>query len=295
MCRFLTYSGPETLMSPLIFEAENSLVMQSKYAQKRKVPTNADGFGLGWYALHDDTIPATFVNVDPAWSNRNLKTIAEKVPTRHYFAHVRDASKGMPVSQGNCHPFQCMHYLWMHNGRLDMFDSFRRALMSGLSDRAFSLIKGNTDSEHAFALFMDKLGFKESASADELEQAMVETIREIMVLRKQAGAETNAFINFAITDGYHTVATRFTTLETCQPASLFYAHGEVTKIDGIVDVIHCDDPERQSIMICSEPLTEEDAQWIKVERNHIVIAHGNTKVMQKPIELPFQADLPVNI
>jgi glutamine amidotransferase len=291
MCRFLTYSGPATLMSPLIFEAENSLVMQSKYAQKRKVPTNADGFGLGLYANHEDPIPATFVSVDPAWSNRNLKSIAEKVKTGHYFAHIRDASKGMPVSQANCHPFQCMHYLWMHNGRLDLFDSFRRALLNGLSDRAFGLIKGNTDSEYAFALFMDKLDFKQSASAEDLELAMVETIREIMRLRKAAGADTNAFINFAVTDGFHTIATRFATLETSQPASLFFAKGEITQQNGEVDIVVSDAPERQSIMICSEPFTEEDEQWVKVDRNHIVIAHGNVSVMQKPIELPYQVSL----
>ncbi|QYK14619.1 class II glutamine amidotransferase [Shewanella rhizosphaerae] len=295
MCRFLTYSGPKALMSPLIFKASNSLVMQSKYAQKRKVPTNADGFGLGWYPTQDDPIPATFVNVDPAWSNRNLKMIAEKVETQHYFAHVRDASKGMPVSQANCHPFSCMHYLWMHNGRLDQFDKFRRQLLNQLSDRAFALIKGNTDSEYAFALFMDKLEFAEQASLSQLENAMEATIACIMRLRKAAGADTNAFINFAVTDGKHTVVTRFATLEGVKPASLFFGRGKVNEcLEGIEFIPHTEavqDTEQASIIICSEPPTDQSEHWTKVERNHMVSAIGNERVSQRKLDLPFQSEL----
>ncbi|MFT5705620.1 MAG: glutamine amidotransferase [Shewanella sp.] len=292
MCRFLTYTGPATVMSPLIFHAENSLVSQSKYAQKRKVPTNADGFGLGWYPIQDDPIPATFVNVDPAWSNRNLKMIADKVQTHHYFAHVRDASKGMPVSQANCHPFQCMHYLWMHNGRLDLFDSFRRSLLNILSDRAFSLIKGNTDSEYAFALFMDQLEFNPSASLAQLEDAMVATIAKIMQIRKQCGADTNAFINFAVTDGINTLVTRFATLESAQPASLFYGTGSLRFNEEVLEFNATDNNNEVCVIVCSEPLTDDENIWQKVKRNHLITVSGDHCITQKPIPLPYQAALP---
>ncbi|MEC4725116.1 class II glutamine amidotransferase [Shewanella sp. D64] len=288
MCRFLTYRGPATVMSPLIFQAENSLVSQSKFSQKRKIPINADGFGLGWYPIQDDPIPATFVNVDPAWSNRNLKMIGDKVQTHHYFAHVRDASVGMPVSQANCHPFQCMHYLWMHNGRLDLFDSFRRTLLNSLSDRAFSLIKGNTDSEYAFALFMDQLKFNPKASLIQLEVAMVATIEKIMQIRKLCGANTNAFINFAVTDGVNTIVTRFATLESAQPASLFYGTGSLSCIEGVVRITPTDDKSKMCMIVCSEPLTDDINIWKKVERNHLVSVTHDHKITQKPIPLPYQ-------
>lgn len=288
MCRFLTYRGPITVMSPLIFQAKNSLVSQSKFSQKRKIPINADGFGLGWYPIQDDPIPATFVNVDPAWSNRNLKMICDKVQTHHYFAHVRDASIGMPVSQANCHPFQCMHYLWMHNGRLDLFDSFRRTLLNSLSDRAFSLIKGNTDSEYAFALFMDQLEFNPKASLIQLEVAMVSTIEKIMQIRKLCGANTNAFINFAVTDGFNTIATRFATLESAQPASLFYGTGSLSCIEGEVRITPTDDPSKMCMIVCSEPLTDDINIWKKVERNSLVSVTHDYQITQKPISLPYQ-------
>ncbi|MFC1502984.1 class II glutamine amidotransferase [Pseudomonadota bacterium] len=291
MCRFLTYSGPATTMAALILDAELSLVVQSKSAEKRKIPTNADGFGVGWYPLHDDPEPATFVSIEPVWSNRNLKVMANKVLSGHYFAHVRDASLGMPVTPSNCHPFQCMNYLWMHNGRLDQFDTFRRGLLNLLSERAFHLIQGNTDSEYAFALFMDILGFKENASAQELGDAMKKTILRIMLLRKEYGANTNAFLNFAVSDGKNTIVTRFATDEKVRPASLFFTKGKLHSQANQVEIHATNALDEQCVIVCSEPLTRQKNKWIKVERNHMVIANGNAVISQAPIDLPFQYEL----
>ncbi|MBY6186460.1 class II glutamine amidotransferase [Marinobacter hydrocarbonoclasticus] len=291
MCRFILYRGAETLMYPLLYDAENGLVAQSKNAQKRKKPLNADGFGLGWYTGHGDPEPATFVNVDPAWSNRNLAMIASKVPTRHFFAHVRDASVGMPVSQANCHPFSFGRYLFMHNGRLDRFDSFKRALQKELSDEAFGLIEGNTDSEHAFALFMDTIGFKSQCSAAELEQGLLHTIEKIMWLRQRHGADTNAFINFAVSDGEQMLATRFNSDHSVQPASLFMAGGVKLVTEGGFKLQRVRAGETAATLICSEPLTAQKSLWQKVERNHLVRALADGSVEQVALDLPQQADL----
>lgn len=291
MCRFILYRGAETLMYPLLYDAENGLVAQSKNAQKRKKPLNADGFGLGWYTGHGDPEPATFVNVDPAWSNRNLAMIARKVPTHHFFAHVRDASVGMPVSQANCHPFSHGRYLFMHNGRLDRFNTFKRALQKELSDDAFALIQGNTDSEHAFALFMDTLGFRETCSGDEMEQALLHTIEKIMWLRQRCGADTNAFINFAVSDGEQMLATRFNSDHAVQPASLFMAGGVSLSTEEGVTLQPARPAEVPSALICSEPLTMQKGLWQKVERNHLVRTLADGRVEQVPMSLPQQADL----
>lgn len=181
MCRFLTYSGPLTLMRPLIFSTENSLVEQSKYSKKRVRPVNGDGFGVGWYPDFDDPEPGTFLSIEPAWSNLNLAHISSKIRTQNFFAHVRDASVGMPVSEANCHPFQYGCFLWMHNGRLDQFTRFKRLLINQLSDKAYAMINGTTDSEHAFALFLDEISFDDTADAVEMERAMIATIQRLDV------------------------------------------------------------------------------------------------------------------
>ncbi|WP_232771418.1 class II glutamine amidotransferase [Colwellia sp. 12G3] len=244
-------------MNTLIFNASNSLVQQSKKAKMRVNPLNGDGFGIGWYPQHDDPIPGTFVSVEPAWSNRNLGQIASKIPTHHFFAHVRDASVGMPVSQSNCHPFQYGRYLWMHNGRLDQFDLFRRLILNDLSNKAFDFIKGNTDSECAFAIFLDEINFDEEASLEKLKQAMKTTISKINDYRKQVNAETNAFINFALTNRKHSLFTRYSSNADIRPASLFYSQSE------------------NSVIVSSEPLSDIKAHWIKVERSTLISIENN--------------------
>ncbi len=252
MCRFIAYSGDTTFMNHLVFNASNSLVHQSKNAKMRVNPLNGDGFGIGWYPTHDDTIPGTFVSIEPAWSNRNLGQIAAKVPTHHYFAHVRDASVGMPVSQSNCHPFQYGRYLWMHNGRLDQFSKFRRLIINDLSDQAFDFIKGNTDSECAFALFLDELNFAENATLEQLKTAMRTTICRINEYRASVDATTNAFINFAVTNGHESVFTRYSTRAEVRPASLFYYQDD------------------SHVIVSSEPLETNKVNWHKVERSTLL-------------------------
>ena len=257
MCRFIAYSGETTFMKTLVFDVSNSLIQQSKKAKMRVNPLNGDGFGIGWYPEHGDPIPGTFVSVEPAWSNRNLSQIATKIPTHHFFAHVRDASIGMPVSQSNCHPFQCGPYLWMHNGRLDQFSRFRRLILNGLSDQAFDFIKGNTDSECAFAIFLDEINFDLDASLKKLKKAMTATVAKINHYRKRVNVETNAFINFALTNGKVSLFTRYSSNTEIRPASLFYSQKD------------------NSIIVSSEPLTDIKTDWQKVERSTLLSIENN--------------------
>ncbi|MEK9660225.1 MAG: hypothetical protein VW644_00555 [Alphaproteobacteria bacterium] len=79
MCRFLVYKGREILMSDLLTRADHSLIMQSYHARERAEPLNGDGFGVGWYVPQVDPTPGVFVSTSPAWSNRNLHRLADKV------------------------------------------------------------------------------------------------------------------------------------------------------------------------------------------------------------------------
>ena len=70
MCRWLAYSGVPVCMDTLLFQPHNSLIRQSLSAQRSIVPTNGDGFGLGWYA--DLPHPGLFRDTMPAWNDSNL-------------------------------------------------------------------------------------------------------------------------------------------------------------------------------------------------------------------------------
>lgn len=288
MCRFIIYKGNPTTMDQLVIEPANSLIVQSKESKKRKLPVNGDGFGVGWYPLHDDPEPARIVSIEPAWSNQNLIQLTSKVRSKHFFAHVRDASTGMPVSQSNCHPFVSGRYMFMHNGRLDQFPKFKRSILNALSDKAFNLIKGNTDSEYAFALFMDIINFSENLSANELKLGLYETIRRIIHFRIENNVNTNAFINFAVSNGQSIIVTRFATDSNTQPASLFYCQGDIEYKPELED-IEINHTTSGDIIICSEPLTETSQDWTKVERNHAVIINSGRVLMTEEIPIPHQS------
>jgi len=291
MCRFLTYKGPKILMETLLIEAHNSLVVQSIEAKKRPKPVNGDGFGIGWYPLHDDPEPCVFTSLEPAWSNLNLHRLSGKIMSHCFFAHVRDATIGMAVSEANCHPFQFGRYLWMHNGRIDQFQKIKRELVNSLSDRAYLFIQGNTDSEHAFALFLDAVNFNQEAGTAEIREALVATLRRIMELRKKAGASTYATMNFGVTNGESTLVTRFVTHKKKKPVTLYTAIGKLVCESGVYRILETGNKEENAAIIASEPLTYFKHDWREVECNHIVITDKESDLRIEPLLLPFQNEL----
>jgi len=256
-------------MAPLINQAEHSLISQSQAAQYRNKPVNGDGFGVGWYPTHHDDEPAVFVSIEPAWSNRNLEMIAKKIVTKHYFAHVRDASANMPVNQANCHPFYSGQYLWMHNGRVNGFQRIKRALHSSLSDQSFDMLRGNTDSECLFALFMDSIQHKHNLTPEELQSGLQTVISTVEETQRKYGVENASSLNMAVTDGLSTIISRYSSGQR-EPASLYFGQGTIDSSEESVDFIKDTGTTDSSTIICSEPLSDDQSFWSEVPQNSII-------------------------
>jgi glutamine amidotransferase len=133
---------------------------------------NGDGFGVGWYSEGVDPTPCLFTSLTPAWSNRNLRRLAVRIRSGCFFAHVRAATPGSIVSEQNCHPFRAGRFLWMHNGYVAGFDRVARRLRAELRDDLYGAIKGTTDSEHAFYLFLNELTGERAAIRRSLEERL---------------------------------------------------------------------------------------------------------------------------
>ncbi len=97
-----------------------------------------------------------FRAITPAWNNTNLQSLARVTCSGCILAHVRAATMGAAAAELNCHPFTAGPYAFMHNGDVAGFSAIRRSMLERLSDEAFASIRGNTDSEHVFALFQDQ-------------------------------------------------------------------------------------------------------------------------------------------
>ena len=270
MCRFLCYRGPEMLLGDLLYRPSNSLIRQSFSARERAVPLNADGFGVGWYS-NDAPTPGVFTSVRPAWSNRNLRSLSEHMKSSCFFAHIRAASPGMRVSEANCHPFQFGRYLWMHNGTIAEFARIKRKLRASLPDHIYNSIEGTTDSEHAFGVFLHLLGDTERiCSTEEIGCALLRTIAQLESWTAEAGCAASSYYNFAVTDGQSIATVRYVSDPTAEPASLYYsAGGKYQCDDGACEFRPCS-PNEKTVVIASERLNDNAADWVRVAPNHML-------------------------
>ena len=289
MCRFLTYAGAPLLLADLLYRPVNSLIMQSHHARERIEPLNGDGFGVGWYVPEVDPTPCVQRSVAPAWSNRNLQTLATKTRAPCLFAHVRAATPGMAVAESNVHPFSYDRFMWMHNGAIAGFRQIKRSLRAGLKDEFYDMIEGTTDSEHAFALFLNclRVPFGE-ASGEEIRRALVEVIARLNELTRDAGIIEPSFYNFAVTDGRSTVVSRYCSSEGLKGNSLHYSRGARFEClpDGICDMHSVAQQEQaQAVIVASERLTEDATDWTDVPDNHTITVLPDLSVKVELIDL----------
>jgi predicted glutamine amidotransferase len=278
MCRFICYRGPALLLEELLCGPPNSLITQSYKARERAEPLNGDGFGVGWYVPGVDATPCVFTSVTPAWGNQNLRRLAGHIRSPCFFAHVRAASAGMRVSEENCHPFQCGPYLWMHNGAIGGFASIKRRLRASLDDAAYESIQGTTDSEHAFAVFLSLIRDGSPDSASALGEALVETIRRLERWSSEAGVCAPSFYNFAVTDGERLAMARYGSDSQLEPVSLYFAVGLKLVLDDGMAKLERRPPDEPSVIVASEPLTEERRGWKRVAPNHILTVSDDFEV-----------------
>ncbi|KAL8429121.1 hypothetical protein Efla_003174 [Eimeria flavescens] len=184
----------------------------------------------------DDMGACVFTSLKPAWADRNLFNLAEKIASRLFFAHVRAASStlgishcagcdgGLPqwaVANGSvstelcCHPFRCGRFLFMHNGSVGGFNRIRRELLSLLPDPMFSFAITNSciDSACLFAIFLALLPDKptEPSSPSAMKEAVQQMISTICWLLDREQIEEITLINIVVSDGECIVATRFVT------------------------------------------------------------------------------------
>lgn len=284
MCRFLVYKGREMFMSDLLVKPEQSLIIQSYKAKEREEPLNGDGFGVGWYTHEIDPKPCVFTSIQPAWSNRNLFRLSEKVRSTCFFAHVRAASQGAYVSEFNCHPFQYEQFLWMHNGKIAEFPRIKRVLRESLSDEYYNFIQGTTDSEHAFAVFLHQLGDHIfDYSVNDLAEAMISTIHQINQWQNGAGIDQYSTLNFVISDGHNIIVSRYVSDPNVEPPTAYISAGERIELRNgeyqVTPPLH----HPNAIIIASEPLSSDRAEWHKVPKNYLVVVSPELHVHQRPI------------
>lgn len=286
MCRFAAYLGKPIIVDELLFKPANSLVKQSVRARETDEPLNGDGFGLGWYAHEIDYTPALFTSVQPAWNDRNLLYISPKIRTNCLMAHVRAASSG-GVSILNCHPFHYKRLLCMHNGSIGGFQQIKRHIRHELPDHIYDWVKGQTDSEHLFGLFLHIFEQQQSHhTTSGLAQALLATYKRIFEIQRQYNVDEPSYLNVVVTDGLNLVASRYATAGAAYVPTLYYSAGSQYEYhDGVCHMHPAIDGQNEALLIVSEKLTNYAAEWQEVPENHLLMIHQDISLQLKPIEI----------
>jgi glutamine amidotransferase len=284
MCRALLYLGEPVLLDNLLFQPDSALVRQS-YMPKMLNMLNLAGFGLrAWdRASHAPDKPFFYGSPSLPVFDRNLKNLAEKVRAGCVLAHVRGVaySTAVEISLQNVHPFQFEGLQWAlaHNGDLAGLAEMKPHLAPQIKSDFLTRIRGTTDSEWIYALFVSQLRDpREDASEDEVFAALEKTIAILREARKRIGMALSSSLNLFIANGSQLAAVRycldFGCYRTDDPArvheanlsflSLWYTlgrnyglHEEEWKMTGGAE-------RADSILVASEPLTRDTSSWVEL-------------------------------
>lgn len=280
MCRFVAYLGEPILAEDLITKPKNSLIHQSYGALEMPEPLNGDGFGMGWYTKQIRKEAGLFKSITPAWNNQNLKINAGIIKSNCIFAHIRAATEGS-ISLENSHPFSYNQYLMMHNGGIRNFKEIKRDLINKLSNHYYQWINGQTDSEHIFALFMQKVtDLSEGRDDEELPlnfflECFKETFSDIEKFKKKRNLTEASIFNMVITEGSRLIATRYSTNPKEESRTLYFARGQKYVCEGNICRMLPTNKLADAMLIVSEKLDEFVEEWTQVPENHALMVEAD--------------------
>src|SRR4051812_16404012 len=176
MCRlFGSRTRATSAVSHELFHGANALRVQSK--------EHPDGWGLGWY---ENGAPRVVRSLTPAHGDREFETLSHFVNAQTVLAHVRKASVGR-VARENTHPFQRGTWLFAHNGTLPKWDEFRPRIETLIDPALRSGLRGETDSERCFLIFLSRLRKRCSPDSADAESALAALGETVAVVRECIG------------------------------------------------------------------------------------------------------------
>lgn len=253
MCRWIAYQGETIALEHYVTAPAHSLIEQSIRALESAASINGDGFGLGWYGEHDE--PGLYREVRPAWSDENLRHLCRHIHSPLFFAHVRH-STGTATTRPNCHPFAHGRWLYMHNGQIGDWSLVRRRVEAMIPDRFYTSRIGTTDSE---AVFLAILGA--GADSDPV-GATIRTLATLTDMVRQSGTTAPLRFTAALSNGRDLYAFRYANGDSAN--TLYY------RKDG------------DNVVVVSEPLDGEPANWTPVPPSHLIVARRGEPVSMQP-------------
>ncbi|QRK05739.1 class II glutamine amidotransferase [Archangium violaceum] len=203
MCRLFGFrSSVPAAVHPSLVTEKNSLLQQSR--------EHKDGWGIASYEAEQ---PLVAHGLGPAYCDPDFERVSSRVSSRTVVAHLRLASVGA-VEKRNAHPFNYGRWCFVHNGTVSNFARHRATVESLIRPELLANIRGATDSERCFYLFLTRLEKRQSlegpASVETVAFALAETMELVSAITDEPGQapQERSSMNFLVTNGDVMVATR---------------------------------------------------------------------------------------
>jgi len=254
MCRLFGFrSAVPAAVHPALVTEKNSLVIQSR--------EHKDGWGIAAYGMEPS--PKVAHGVGPAHSDPDFLRVSSLVSSHTVVAHVRLASVGA-VEMRNSHPFLYGRWSFVHNGTLKNFEQHRKAVEALVREDLRPNIRGTTDSERCFHIFLTRLASRSAldgtARLEDVASALAETMQLVAELTDAPGQDRSA-MNFLVTNGEVMVATR-------RNRTLYLSDGQRSESCKMERLQHGTQVEQ--LIIASEALCGNETAWNEVSEDEVV-------------------------
>ncbi|MBI5546814.1 MAG: class II glutamine amidotransferase [Deltaproteobacteria bacterium] len=196
MCRMLALRSAQarTLAWPLLDAPDSLLALSHEHRH---------GWGLARYV---GSQPVVVKGTLPAHEDPEFEGAGRSLEGRCLLAHIRKASVGS-IRLENCHPFHFRRWVFAHNGTVPHFEETRERLDEAIDPGYLGLVRGDTDSERCFALFLTRLqalGALEKPPVEVLACALAETIDRV----RRLSPDPATALTLMATDGESLVGVR---------------------------------------------------------------------------------------
>lgn len=230
MCRLLLILGEYD--KKIIYDFLNQSIIKKNTPNInscRDVDYHKDGFGFSWKYQNRYVI---YKNEKCFLEDKNLENIINNIPKNILIGHIRAICPNLKsdVSYFNTHPFKYKENIWCHNGCITNFELFKKGYDNIILDKFKKYIKGNTDSEFLFFIFLSIFENKRNSKINML----VESVINLFMIFKKFKHSISANIIFCNND--YIFVSRYINKNKIAP-SLYYNFDE-------------------KILISSEPLSK---------------------------------------
>jgi glutamine amidotransferase len=248
---------------------------------------NHDGWGLGYFQASE-----VLLQKRPKGKGVEVRAaeIVKSLHTDAFILHVREATVGS-WKHDNTHPFRFRSWLMAHRGTVERFTAIKRSLTDQIPEYLRRNIRGETDSEYLFHLFLSRLhdeGRLDDLNLDprQLAGVLAATVAQTDELSRRAGATEVAKANIALMNGRVLVATRRGLplhyvrregIEDCEVCRLQQevAGGRAARVPH---------PQFRFVLVATD-LQQPLADWQEVADSSVLIVDRNLEVSLAPLAL----------